>query len=195
MNVLVINGSMRTDSQSLKVSNWLADAVKGEKAVGTVLDLHATPLPLFDVGETEAPNAPKILKQLEEADAFVFVSPEWNGMTSHSILNMLNYVGTQMANKPVMLVGVTSGHNGQYPVAQMRSMGYKNNHFVISPENLVVRDVSNVMNDTTMTDEAEDTFIKNRAMYALNVLVEYAKALKSVRESGVIDLETYGHGM
>lgn len=196
MNITIISGSPRANSQSSKVSNWLKDHSESLDGVSaSVLDLHEVKLPLFDVGETAAPQAEDVLNQLAKADAVVLVSPEWNGMMSHSIVNLMQYVDDQLANKPIMLVGVSAGRNGHYPLIQMRQMGYKNNHYVVSPENLLVQDCNSVLNDHDMSDDAADSSVKKRADYSLKVLVEYAKALQGVRNSGIFDRKTFGNGV
>jgi len=186
---------MRTDAQSLKVSKWLSDHLQTLEAESSVVDLHELKLPLFDVGETEAPNADKILSALDAADGVVFVSPEWNGMMSHSIMNMQHFVDKQLAHKPVMLVGVSAGRGGTYPIAQMRSAGYKNNQYFVSPEALLVQDVNGIMNSHSPEEGSPDESVQTRADYALKVLVEYAKASQGVRSSGVIDHETFANGV
>jgi azobenzene reductase len=196
MKLVVISASMRKESQSLKVSKWLAEHAQSLDVESEVLDLHEVKLPLFDTGETPAPNAEKILNILDSADGLVFVSPEWNGMMSHGLANMLHFVGKELAHKPVMLVGVSAGRGGTYPVAQMRQIGQKNNQYVISPESLIVQGVNDIMNDHEMSDEkSPDQSVKTRADYALKVLIEYAKSLKTVRESGVIDHESFANGV
>ncbi len=186
---------MRGESQSLKVSNWLAKHVTALGEKGSVVDLHEVKLPMFDVGETPAPQAGELLAKLEEADAFVFVSPEWNGMMSHGLINMLHYAGHQFAYKPVMLVGVSAGRGGTYPLEQMKVVGQKNRHYVISPENLVVSGVNDAFNDTDMSESSADFQLKSRADYSLKILIELSKALKPVRASDVIDLETFVNGV
>jgi hypothetical protein len=94
-----------------------------------------------------------------------------------------------------MLVGVSSGRGGVYPISQMRLMGYKNNHYVISPESLIVQDVKNVMNNSNEPENKGDEYIRDRAKYAIKILAEYAKSLKLVRDSGVIDFDTYPNGL
>lgn len=193
-NILVISASMRKESQSLKVSNWLVDHAKSLGCDADLVDLNKTTLPMFDL-ETPADNKDEIVGKIAKADGVVFVSPEWAGTMSHGLINMMHYVGTELAHKPVMLTGVSAGRGGQYPVMQMRSMQYKNSHFVISPEALVVQDCNNMLNDHDMNDEADDIIIKKRADYSLKILVEYAKALGSVRDSGVVDHESFPYGM
>lgn len=195
MKTLVISASMRTQSQSLKVANWLAERSRLLDMEVRVLDLHEFRLPLFDDGETVAPQKEELRALLSEHDAFVFVSPEWNGMMSHGLINMLHYVGQEMAYKPVMLVGVSAGRGGTYPVDQMRLLGQKNRHYVISPEALVVSDVENVFNDDDMSESAEDSALKARAEYGLKVLAQLSQSLVAVRSSGVVDLQTFRNGV
>ena len=128
MKITIVSGSTRANSQSLKVANWLQEHAGLLDLDATVVDLHAKKLPVFDLGETPSEHAESIVKQLEASDAFVLVSPEWNGMMSHAIVNLMHFVGASMAHKPVMLVGVSAGRNGHYPLMDMRTMGYKNTH-------------------------------------------------------------------
>lgn len=77
----------------------------------------------------------------------------------------------------------------------MRSVGYKNSHIVISPEGLLVQECNAVLNDHDMSDTSPDYKVKERADYALRVLFQYATALRTVRDSGVIDHMRFGNGV
>jgi NAD(P)H-dependent FMN reductase len=195
MNIVIISASMRTQSQSLKVSEWLARHSETLGITAEVLDLHTFKLPMFDDGETAAENQVMLREKLTNADAYVFVSPEWNGMMSHGLINMLHFVGQEMAYKPVMLVGVSAGRGGTYPVAQMKQLGGKNRHYIISPENLVVSGVESAFNTPEIVESEADFAIKNRADYSLKVLIELAGALTHVRSGSVIDLKNFSNGM
>lgn len=195
MNILVISSSMRANSQSLKVSNWLGEHINSLTHEPRILDLHSFKLPIFDDGETAAENAVLLLEIVIKADAYVFVSPEWNGMMSLGLLNMLHYVGHEMAYKPVMLVGVSSGRGGTHPIDQMKLVGQKNRHYIISPDNLIVSGVESAFNDNEMTESTSDYPLKSRADYSLKMLIELAKSLEKVRSSEVINLETFGNGV
>lgn len=187
---------MRTQSQSLKVSNWLAKHTESLGFSSEIIDLHALKLPLFDVGETDAPHAEKIMKALENADAAVFVSPEWQGSMSHGLANMLMYVDKQLAHKPVMLVGVAAGRGGHYPLMQMRITSYKNSKFVVIPENLLVQDVGGVLNDhDAPRPGSADESVRRQADYALKILGQYAQSLQQVRSSGIVDHDAFSHGV
>jgi len=196
MTIAIVSASMRDNSQSLKVSQWLKDHAEKELDCSVeLLDLHELALPMFTTAQDNGESVGLVLQTLEKADGVVFVSPEWNGMMSHGLVNMQHYIGQELANKPVMTVGVSAGRGGHYPLAQMRDMGYKNNHYVITPESLLVQGVNDSFNDHDMSEDAPDKMLKDRADYSIKVLLEYAKALRAVRESGVIDLESFANGM
>lgn len=195
MNIVVISGSNRGGSQSLKVAKWLDGNLKQQDVESMVLDLHEFKLPLYDDGETVAENQPALLEMLEKSDGYVFVSPEWNGMMSVALANMLHYVEHEMAYKPVMLVGVSSGRGGTHPVDQMKLLGQKNRHYVISPENLIVSGVEQVFNDEDMDSDSTATALKQRAEYCLKILNELSKTFATVRSSSVIDLDRFANGV
>ena len=196
MKFVIVSGSMRGNSQSLKVSNWLSTHAEKLQIESEVIDLNTAGLPEYDGGDSSDDVSKKVLGSLESSDAAILVSPEWNGTMSHGLANLLVTLGKQLAHKPVMLVGVSSGRGGHYPLIQMRNIGYKNSKIVISPENLLVQDCNNVLNDH---DSAEvgtaDNSVKARADYALRVLAEYSKALASVRDSGVVDDSRFSNGV
>lgn len=197
MKLCIISGSTRPESQSLKIAKYLQRRVASIDATASVLDLSSALLPLFTDEDAQLWPAivGEVLQQLEEADGYVFVTPEWNGMASVGILNMLHYTEHQFAHKPVLLVGISSNRGGSYPVLQLRQMGYKNRHFVLVPEQLVITQCETVMNDDSLADDASDIYIKKRADYALGVLKTYAAALTEVRKSPQVRLDTYPNGM
>ena len=196
MNILVISASMRSNSQSLKVAKWLSAHSAKLGAESSVLDLHEVKLPLFDDGETVAENLPQILNQLKSADGYVFVTPEWNGMMSHGLINMLHFVeDKEMAYKPVMLVGVSAGRGGVHPIDQMRIIGQKNRHYIISPENLVANGIEKAFNTPEINSEESDFALKERADYSIKVLIELAESLSGVRQSGVLNFERFSNGV
>jgi NAD(P)H-dependent FMN reductase len=169
--------------------------LKSLKADGSIIDLHELKLPLYDDGETIAENLPLLLEKLVAADGYVFVSPEWNGMMSHGLLNMLHYVGHEMAYKPVMLVGVSAGRGGTHPVDQMKLLGSKNRHYIVSPENLVVSGVEAAFNSPEIDEAAADYALKSRASYSLSVLIALAEALTPLRAGDVLDFEHFANGV
>ena len=195
VKILVVSSSTRAGSQSRKVSDYLTERIKGLSHSSSVFDLHEQVLPFFGQHKDGEKNIAELQRMLKEADGYVFVSPEWNGSLSAGLVNMFDFVGNAMAHKPVMLVGVGGEHGGTYPLAHMRQIGPKNAHYIISPENLIVRNPKDAMNDSTLDESASDYRLKSRAEYALKILLEYAQALESVRNSGTVDLAQFPSGV
>lgn len=195
MNVCVISASMRGGSQSRRISDYLVRRLQALGQNGWLLDLYILKLTPYDDSDAEIENKTEVLRQLANADAYIFVSPEWDGMMSYGLISLLLHVEHEMAHKPVMLVGVSSGRGGAYPIAQMRQMGPKNKHYIISPENLRITNVKEIFTDDEFNPEAADYSVKLRADYCLKILGEYAKALKPIRQNDLIDFDQFGSGV
>ncbi|MBI1301292.1 MAG: NADPH-dependent oxidoreductase [Alphaproteobacteria bacterium] len=204
MRFVAISGSHREKSQSIKVTKWLAAALADRKdAIDTdIIDLGGNSYPLWDQSAWSAESnlAQKMKPELEKitkADAVILVAPEWGGMVPGALKNFLLYVSSaHAAHKPCLLVGVSAGRGGSYPIAELRMSGYKNNRLVFIPDHLIVTNAENVMNDPILTEGSDDDqYIKKRAHYSLEVLVAYAKALKDMRESTDLTRKEYPFGM
>lgn len=193
MKITIISASTRNNSQSRRVSDYLSSRLTKLDIENNTLDLNEKRLPLYDDTE-EGPWKElwgEISSLLEQSDGFVFVSPEWDGMFSVGLHNMYHYADKELADKPVLAVGVSSGRGGRYPLQQMRTMGYKNKNFVVIPESLYYDHIKENLIDGAFTDNRTT----ERTDYTLKVLVEYAKALVAVRKSGVIDNEKFPNGL
>lgn len=200
MQIVLISGSGRTDSQSLKVANWLADSLGKQGATTSVVDLsHEDYMPMLHEevwGDVMGEPANKIQAKLADADGYVVVTPEWAGMASPALKNFFLYVGKSMADKPALLVGVSSTFGGQYPVSELRSTTHKNTRVVYIPEQLIVRHAENVMNSPEPAgDNKEDAYIQDRAHYDLGVLLAYSEAMRPLRNNKAIDYQKHPHGM
>ena len=195
MKITVVSGSTRSNSQSLSVAHYLQEKLDGLGVSTALVDLNTQRLPLYDDTETGPWQEvwTPIESELSSSDGFVFVTPEWDGMFSVGLHNMFHYCTDKhfLAHKPVMLVGVSDGLGGAYPLAQLKAIGQKNTHFVVSPENLRISKVKEVLIDGEIVVNG----VRERADYSLKVLLEYAKALKQVRESGVLNLKKFGSGV
>mgnify|MGYP006207427435 CR=1 FL=1 len=139
--IVLVAGSSRVDSQSAKVAHYLAERLRARGAQCQVLDLGHAALPLWPSAEKVA-AWPAMAAQLEEADALVLLSPEWNGMACPALKNFFLYAGrAELAHKPALLVGVSSGLGGAYPLSELRASSYKNCRLCYLPEHLIVRGV------------------------------------------------------
>lgn len=197
LNIALVAGSSRRNSQSAKVAAFLRQRLielnltSAEQS--SVLDLGERPLPLWPADD----NGPWIdyQQQLQAADAVVIIAPEWHGMAGPAVKNFFLYASkAELAHKPGLLVGVSSGIGGAYPISELRASGYKNCRLCYLPEHLIVRHVEKVLNGAEAASE-DDQRLRNRIDFALDIFGKYAVALKPVRASIDIDQAAFATGM
>lgn len=197
LNIALIAGSSRQQSQSAKVGRYLRlrliELGLTTEQHSSLIDLGERGLPLWP-GEDKGPWA-DYQQQLANADALVVIAPEWHGMACPAVKNFFLYATkAELAHKPALLVGVSSGIGGAYPISELRASGYKNCRIAYLPEHLIVRQVETVLNEGEASDE-DDQRIRRRADYALDILGKYATALKPVRATIDLNNPAFANGM
>lgn len=197
LNVVFIAGSSRSNSQSGKVARFLRERMIEQEQtrddLSHVIDLGLAPLPLWPSADS-GPWA-TYAQQLQAADAVVVIAPEWNGMACPAIKNFFIYASkAELAHKPGLLVGVSSGVGGAYPISELRASSYKNCRLCYLPEHLIVRHVERVLNAPQPSGE-DDQRLHARIDYALDILVRYTHALKPVREAVDMSNPAFTNGM
>lgn len=203
MKVGIIVGSHRRISQSAKLGRAVADilAAQGCEELYT-LNLAEDPLPLWDEGVWNGdaqwqPRLSPVLGELTSCDGFVVISPEWGGMVPAALKNLFLFCSKgELAHKPGYIIAVSSGEGGAYPVAELRSSSYKNTRLCYIPEHLIVRRVEQVFNDSPADNDARaHDYLHGRLQFGLQMLCEYAKAFRSLRQGGVGIDPRYPNGM
>ena len=203
MKIGVIVGSHRKDSESAKVGRFLCAQLATRANVSTwTLDLGKTPLPLWD--ETlwsDGPQwsgIPALKQELDECDGFIMIAPEWHGMVPAALKNfLLLWAATgELSHKPALATAISAAEGGAYVIAELRMSSYKNNRLCWIPEQLIARDVNAICNeDGSQNNTKRHDAFAERSRYALDLLLAYAAALSSVRDSGLIDHDTFMNGM
>lgn len=202
MKFAIVSGSHRPASESAKVARFIASRLPALDPKNSLflLDLGQTPLPLWEEGirvgdpKLVEPWQP-ISRELSECEALVVVSPEWGGMVPAALKNFFLFAADGcLYHKPGLIVGVSASRNGAYPVAELRMSSYKNTHIQYISEHVIVRHVGEVLNEPEPQSE-EDGYLRARIDYSLRVLAQYGKALRLVRDSGVLDRKSYPYGM
>lgn len=128
VSIKVIAGSTREGRFSDKAAVWIAEEIKKQGDVSVeIMDLRDYDMPFFN--EPMPPSAKqepykneavaRFTKKIEEADAFVMVTPEYNHGTSAVLKNALDWVSQEWNNKPVAFVGYGSV-GGARAVEQLR---------------------------------------------------------------------------
>ncbi|ARU88388.1 NADPH-dependent FMN reductase [Pseudomonas sp. M30-35] len=197
LNIAIVAGSSRNNSQSGKVARFLRKRLMQlgltSDTQSQVIDLGLAPLPLWPT-EDSGPW-PMFSQQLQIADAVIIVAPEWNGMACPAIKNFFIYASkTELAHKPGLLVAVSAGIGGSSPISELRASSYKNCRLCYLPEHLIVRHVEQVLNMPEPQSES-DQRLRARIDYSLDILGKYAQALKPVRESIDMTDPAFNNGM
>ena len=204
MNITIVSGSHRKVSQSIKIAKAIKSALKSFKECdeANIFDLANNPLPLWNedlrkVGNPSNSLLESVSKKLDYSDAFIIISPEWHGMVPAGLKNFFLMWGKgELAHKPALIVTVSSGDGGSYPVAELRMSSYKNNRICFLPEHLIIRNVESVFNDNEMdNNSSSQEYFENRLDYCLKQLLTYAKAFKQIRKSDAVSIKKYGSGM
>ncbi|VAW71696.1 hypothetical protein MNBD_GAMMA12-20 [hydrothermal vent metagenome] len=198
---VVISGSTRNNSESSKVARQVIKCLKesDQEQEAELVDLSSAKIPNWSetFWEEEAPSAEwtVVSNQLKECLAVVIVAPEWNGMVPPELMNIFLLASkNEFAHKPAMIVGVSSGVGGTYPVAQLRNFGAKNTRLVYMPDHVIVKDVCNVFNEDKAVSE-DDKYLRERLLYSTRMLKVYADAFVAIRDSGVYDRASFPYGM
>jgi NAD(P)H-dependent FMN reductase len=164
------------------------------------LELATANIPMWDEGTWEGEERWKKIwggysQDLTTCDAFIIIAPEYGGMVPPALKNLFLLTSNQeLAHKPALIVAISAGRSGTYPVAELRMSSYKNTRICYLPDHMILREVEKLF----VADEPADKFeadTRARLEYFLKVLAEYSKALANVRSSGVIDCKTFPNGL
>ncbi len=195
MKILLVSSSTRSGSESRRITDELERRLHGRKIETVIVDLFETPFTtILDDVWGNVDGAGELVKSVsaeaESADGFIFVTPEWGGMASPALKVMLTSV-SGLAHKPALIVSVSAGRSGSYPVTDLRSSSYKNTKVVYIPDHLILRKVNTLFKG----DISADAYDSRRTDFSLNALLEYAQAMKPLRDIEALNVEEYAHGM
>lgn len=199
IKVCIIVGGQREQSESRRIAGLVEKDLKQQGTLASVVDLQSDKLPLWEEPSKDKLTLgqkiwqDKISPKLSAADAFVIITPEYNGGASPALKNFFLYLKQELAHKPALLIGLSAGHGGAYPLAELRATSHKDTFIVYMPGNVIIREVRDRLKTTNKSSEI-DQQIQERLVYSLKLLEQYGIALKKVRESGVIDLNKFPMG-
>ena len=199
MKISIISASHRINSQSKRISSLLLDKLSNiENKLDTyILDLADANLPLWSPKKKDGKgiwgeNWNSISGNLNETDGFILVVPEYGGMATPAAKNIFLLCGNgEFSHKPGLIVSVSSGNGGAYPIAELRSSSYKNTHIMWIPENIIIRNVEE-FNPGFHGKNIPD-WLDDRIDYVLNLLLAYASNMKPLRK--IINRKEFGNGM
>lgn len=195
MNALIIVGSHRKNSQSKRIGDlFQTKFLLGLFSSIQLHDLSKLALPFWDENVAVAWKSElrPIQADICAADALVVITPEWSGMAAPMVKNYFLFSDHKMmAHKPALIVSVSAGLGGSYPIQELRGSSYKNTKVCYIPEHIIIRNVETAF---TGHSQESDQRISKRVQFACKLLERYAAALAKVREHG-LDWDDYPFGM
>jgi NAD(P)H-dependent FMN reductase len=181
----VIIASTRPGRVGWPVGSWFLERARAHGRFDVVLiDLKELALPMLDepkhprLGQYEHEHTKRWSETVEAADAFVFVSPEYNTGTPPALVNALDYLHAEWAYKPVAFVSY-GGVSGGTRSAQMTKQIVTTLRMVPLFEAVQIPFVTKYIGDNGAF-QANETF-DNAAKAMLDELHRWAEALKPMR--------------
>jgi NAD(P)H-dependent FMN reductase len=132
MNIVIVSGTARENRKSHFVAAYLQKTLVSMKQEVHLVDVKHYNLPLLDYKFDLHPNPSKKLIELhsiiDKADAYIFVTPEYNGGPSGALKNTLDYFRKEYKNKVIGISTVSNGAMGGMRAAttmQLQALYYE----------------------------------------------------------------------
>lgn len=191
MKLAVILGTTREGRLSERLATWIAnEAGKRPDTTVDLIDLKAYPLPFFNEPKSPRynserhidPTAQRLLDKLTAAEAYIFVTPEYNHSIPAVLKNAFDYVTWEMAKKPAAVAshGTVGGARATMHLKEIIS----ESRAVPIPAHLAITDLGGKINPDGTLTEAEQTAefsLKTRLDHLLDELQWYSDALTAAR--------------
>ena len=113
--ILIFYGSYRSDRQGIRLADYLVQAFAARGASPELVDAKAVDLPMLDrmykeYPKGEAPPAMEALAQkIQAADAFVFVTGEYNWGVQPGLKNLTDHFLEEWAWRPAAVASYSAG--------------------------------------------------------------------------------------
>lgn len=184
-NLKIIIVSTRPGRKGPLVGAWTYEAIKDHPAFKvSVVDLAEIDLPMMN-----EPNHPRMKKyqhqhtldwsnSIEEADAFIIVTPEYNFGYPAPIKNALDYLFHEWSNKPVAFVSYGGVAGGTRSVQMLKQVVSAFNMMALS-EAVHIPFFAKLINDQNQFDPGQTLDKSVEAM--MTALTNWTEALNKVR--------------
>ncbi|HEY4059307.1 MAG TPA: NAD(P)H-dependent oxidoreductase [Kofleriaceae bacterium] len=181
----VILGSTRPGRKGLAIAKWFVERAKAHGNFDvTFVDLAEVNLPLID--EPHHPRLANYTKDhtkkwsatVKAADAFVFVTPEYNYSAAPALTNALDYLFKEWQYAPAATVSYGGVSGGLRAVTQLKNTLSALKMMAI-PEAVVIPFFTNHIVDDVFT---KDTEALDKAIpHVLDELAKWTNALSALR--------------
>ena len=99
----------------------------------------------------------------------------------------------EVGHKPNLIVSVSAGHGGAFPISELRTSSYKNNKLCHIPDHVIIQKVNKVIGD--IEQKNFDSYILQRLKWSVYVLLQYANAMQKLSIDSLLFDERYENGM
>ncbi|WP_018132427.1 NADPH-dependent FMN reductase [Effusibacillus pohliae] len=115
MNILVINGGPRENSNSRGVAKYARELFENRVANVNYFDVRNNLLPVYlgDEEQNQHQEVNKLRRYAQEADGFFICTPEYHNGMSGALKNAFDFLGkTHFNGKPVVITATAGGGKG-----------------------------------------------------------------------------------
>ena len=203
MKTAIISASHRKGSRSFQAAEWIVESLSKLEMTSDLIDLATSELPFWSEdfwnGESElSARWTPYRDRLYACDSLIIVAPEWAGMMPPKLSNFLLLCSKQeLSYKPALLVGISAGPSGTYPIAQLRMSAGKNNQMIYLPDHLINRHAGTFLapppDQLKNSCKDDQSHLCQRLRYNFEILRTMGRDLKQMRQS--LELKTYAYGL
>jgi NAD(P)H-dependent FMN reductase len=183
----IISSTVRPGRKGPTIAKWIADeAQKQGNFEVEILDLGEINLPLMNeavhpiMKQYEHEHTKQWSAKIEEADAFIFVTAEYDYSYPASLKNAIEYLVHEWAYKPSGLVSYSAGQFGGVRAV----MSLKTD--LLSLKNIALAEGVNIPSYNQFINEdgyfVPSEFLTNSAHAMLKQLTRWAKGMKAIKE-------------
>ncbi|WP_442579436.1 NADPH-dependent FMN reductase [Mesorhizobium sp. ASY16-5R] len=181
----IVIGSTRPGRIGPKVATWFHEFAKENSKFDAVLvDLADFELPVYDepkhprLQQYEHAHTKRWAESVAGADAFVFVTPEYNYFAPPALVNAVTYLSKEWAYKPAGLVSY-GGVSGGLRAAQSEKLLLTTLKVMPIPEGVPIQMVNQYVGEDGVFRPSEQ--IASGAKTMLDELHRWAEALQPMR--------------
>jgi NAD(P)H-dependent FMN reductase len=191
MKIVVILGSTRPKYRlGERVAKWvMQEIVKFPQAEFTLLDLRDYNLPFFNEEESPKGNknrhpeehVEKWLKDIESADGYIFIMPEYNVFVNAALKNAIDFIAHEAARKPAALIGYSDGANGGMYAPFLFRLILNELEIIAIPGEHIIFNTDKAISEEGNASKDQKEAMERRFSRLLNNLLWYTKALKEAK--------------
>lgn len=188
LNLQIIIASTRPGRKGPIFANWLAEIAREHAQFNVeVVDLANFALPLLDEPvhpmkrEYQHAHTRAWSEKIDGADAFVFVSPEYNFSAPPALVNALDYLHHEWKYKPAGILGY-GGISGGLRAIQTEKLMLTSLSIMPIAQSVAVQNFPTYLDDEGNFTPIEPHISSARTM--LDELHRWAVALKPMRQPG-----------